>query len=156
MHRLAYDYIFGDHSEHFLSWQSSVNERLLGRLLEAQSWLAHHLLDQHVDCICAPAMRIVDVFEGHTGDIKTAGFQALDKLHNTIDASYDGGTYNDPDQSPAISSKLHRIHEEAEPLRLFWMSLAKRLQNDHVVTRFEEIRGGAYADLLCSGLVQHY
>ncbi|GAB7324278.1 hypothetical protein MBLNU13_g08249t1 [Cladosporium sp. NU13] len=158
VHRSAYDYILGDHSEHFSSWQNSVNEeRLLGRLLEAQSWLAHHLPGQHVDYICAPAMRIVDVFEGHKGDIKTAGFQALDKLYDTIQASYDRGRCNDLDQSPVFGSKLHRIHEEeAEPLRLFWMSLAKRLQNDYIVTRFDKIKSSAHADLLCSGLIQHY
>jgi len=158
VHRSAYDYVFGDHSEHVRSWQNAVDEEsFLRRLLDAQSWLAHYFPGQHMDPVRAPVSRIINVFEGRTGEIKLAGLQALDKLLDKIEASYyGGGGCHDQDQSFAIGSKFYRIYEEAWALRAFWMNVVNRSQDEYFISRFDKIRFSACADLICSGTIQHY
>jgi len=155
VHRSAYDYILGGHSEYARSWTTADEVKLLRHLLDSQLWLAYYYPGQHMDPIYAPVAHLINVFEGRTGDITIAGYEALDELHDTIQASFYGGGCNDLEQSPMFGSKLRRTYEEAELLRAFWMSVATRSQDDYLITRFHKIKSSLYADLLCSGLIQH-
>ena len=133
-------------------------DKLLRRLLEAQSWLAHYFPGQHASQYCAPVSGIASVIKDRTGDIQIAGFQALDKLYDTIEAAYYRGgckSCSDLHRSREIGSKLCQIFDETAPLLAFWTDLADRSQGEYLVTRFDRIRSSAYADILCTGLVSH-
>lgn len=83
-------------------------ESLLRCLLDSQSWLAQNFPNHHGCHWSAPSQRIVNVFEGHTEEITIAGFQALDKLHDTVEASCYGKGCKDREQNSLIESKPHR------------------------------------------------
>ena len=87
------------------------------------------------------------------GRIVCAGFQALEKLHDTIEASYYGQGCIGHDRCCVTGSKLHRIFREAGPLRAFWMNLFARSETEYLITHFDAIRSSVYAELFCSGLI---
>lgn len=89
VHRSAYDYILGKNSEYTQSWRNSVDEeKLLRRLLDAMSWLARYFPGNHMLSSYGPTAQVVNVFKDRTDEIAVAGFQALDKLRETIEAAY--------------------------------------------------------------------
>jgi hypothetical protein len=109
-----------------------------------------------MDPFYSPATRIVNVVRGRTGEITLAGFQALDELHHTIETAHSERRYIGTDGAPVIESTLSGVFEEAEPLRAFWISFIHRSQGEYLITRFEKIKSSAYADVLCSGLINHF
>jgi hypothetical protein len=155
VHRSAYDYILGDHSECARSWTDVGEAKLPRQLLSSQLWLACYFPGQHNHVIFAPVARIVSVFEGHAGEITIAGFQALDKLHDLMEVSCCGGGHNDSDSSPVIGSRLNQMLEEAEPLRAFWATILRLSRGNYFLTRFDKIKSSAHVDVLCSGLLCH-
>jgi hypothetical protein len=155
VHRSAYDYIVGDHREYARSWIDVDEAKLLSQLLNSQLWLACYFPGQHMHNIFAPVARIVSVFEGQTGEITIAGFQALDKLHDLIEASCCGRGSNDSNRSLAIGSRLYQMLEEAEPLRAFWTTILRLSRGNYLLTRFDKIKSSAQVDILCSGVLCH-
>lgn len=158
VHRSAYDYITGDHSEHLRSWRVSFDETsLLPRLLDAQSWLAHFFPGQHMDTYYAPVARVVNVFDRCTGELRVAGFESLDKLYNTIELSYYARECVGPDGILSIGpSKLRLFLEGSEPFRVFWETLVRFSQGEYLHTRFDRIKSSAFADILCSGIIKYF
>lgn len=157
VHRSAYDYVLGDHSDYASTWQICVDEpEFLLRLLNAQSWLAHYFPGQHMDFYYAPVARLVSIFDRSLGELKVAGFEALDKLYETIEVSYLGGGYVGSDGSPVTGATLSLFLEGNEPIRAFWIILVRYSQGDYVITRFDRIRSSAYVDMICSGMIRYF
>jgi hypothetical protein len=157
VHRSAYDYILGDHSDYARSWRISVDEpKFLLNLLNAQSWLAHYFLGQHMDPLYSPATRLMDVSNSCAGKLKVAGFEALDKLYDTIEVSYYEGGCIGPDGGLVTGAKLRLLLEGHEPLRTFWIALVYFLQGEYLITRFDRIRSSSHVDIICSGMIHYF
>ena len=157
VHRSAYDNVLGDHSEHTRVWRVPVyGTRLLRRLLDAHSWLAHYFPGQRMDPLYSPVTRIVNVIKGRTGEIRLAGFQTLDELRHTIETAHSERRCVGTDGAPVIDSTLLGVFDEAKSLRAFWISLIHRSQGGYLIARFEKIKSSAYADVLYSGLINYF
>lgn len=109
-----------------------------------------------MDPFCSPVTRIINVIKGRTGEIRLAGFQALDELHPTIETAHSERRCVGTDGAPVIDSTLLRVLDKAKSLRAFWISLIHRSQGGYLSTQFEKIKSCAYADVLCSGLINHF
>jgi hypothetical protein len=154
VHRSAYDCILGDSSDVKHSWTNSMDEdKLLRDLLNAKLWLSCYYPSQHMSCYNGPVQQIASLVEIHGHNMRQEVYQALDELHDTIQASYYGRPCADMERSKFVKSKNHHIYNEARPLRTFWLVVTSRGLGDYLLTRFDKIKSSGYVDIICSGLL---
>jgi hypothetical protein len=154
VHRSAYDCILGDSSDVKDSWTDSMDEdKLLRDLLNAKLWLSCYYPAQHMSCYNGPVQQIASLVEIHGDTMRQEIYQALDELHDTIQASYYGRPCADMERSKFAKSKNHHIYKEARPLRTFWLVVTSRGLGDYMLTRFDKIKSSEYVDILCSGFL---